>query len=405
MPIALRRDFLLPEDPGVSLPERIPIASYAPGLDARVCARAVELLDKLRQSEMMPFGSESRVASTTDSSFSILEISDLKNPYAGPWLVTGVGCFGGTALAASASGAVPSNLALWIYDNDRGMTLMKTAVLLPVLFDLDSNKTYLIRPHVMGPAASLYVRVENQGGASTGVWVSFTGETVLGKKITAAEVREAIGLGVYPSPQWRSGLWSGGALASLFDNDAVCATQSGEQLRWELRSRIAYLRLKLAESSLRPFSLYGRAIDVPQAGSLPVEIASLRNDSGFPLLVSKVTFGTVASLAATAIGAIFSNIAIQVFLTGGLEEDRYMLWRRVLAPTLVARATSIWQFERPVLVRSDEAFKVTALEQYIAATTDLYANFQGFYAQGLSADEARECVALGLLSGWSRPGD
>lgn len=396
----------LSRGPSAPLPERLPELDLSFGVDPRVCDRAVHLLDKLRRSEMLPFGSESRVASVTGGSYGILEISDLKNPFKGPWVMSQMRAWGGTTVAGSAAGAVPGNLALRIIDNDRAKPLSKNAILLAGLFALDSNTWELDRPHVFAPAASIFARLENPGGAGTGAYVSFLGEVVLGNAITAAEVREAIGLGIYPTAAWRSGVWTNSVLLPLLLSDEpVCATAEGEALRWELRARVGMLRWKLATAQVRPQALMGYVQNVPASSSRPFQIATLRNDSGFPVLLNKVVFGTVSADAASAVGSVFSNISINMFLTGGAQEDRYMTWRRILLPTLVDRSTNTWMFERPVLVRPDEAFKVEALEGGINATTDVYVGFQGFVAEGLSVDEARECASLGLFSAWRRSGD
>lgn len=396
----------LPRAWDVELPERIPILDLDMGVDARVCDRAVQLLDKLRRSEMLPFGTESRVTSVTGGSYGILEINDLKNPFKGPWVMSQVRAWGGTTVAASASGAVPGNIALRIIDNDRAKPLSKNAILLGGLFALDSNTWELDRPHVFGPAASIFARLENPGGVGTGAYISFLGEVVLGGAITAAEVREATGLGIYPTPAWQGGSWTNSVLLPLLlADEPVCATVEGEQLRWELRARVAELRIKLALSRIRPQVLMGYVQNIPVSSSRPFQVATLRNDSGFPVLINKVVLGTVTADAASAIGSVFSNVSIKLYLTGGALEDRYMTWKRVLAPTFVDRSTNTWMFERPVLVRPDEAFKMEALEEGINATTDVYSAFHGFVAEGLSVDEARECASLGLFSAWRRSGD
>ena len=391
---------------GTTTTERIPRLDLAVGVERRVCERAVRLLDKLRRSEIMPFATESRTTSVAASTVTSLEISDLKNPFNAPWVMTQVRVFTSTGLAASASGATSSNLTLRLIDNDRQKPLFKRSIRASALVGLDSNTWELDRPHVLGPAASLYAQIESTGAPGNGIWAAFLGEVVLGGIISAAEVREAIGLGIYPTSGWRAGAWTQSALLPLLMGDQpVCETEEGERLRWSLRERIAELRLKLAAATIQPYILANTATsDVPQAGSIVFPIAFLRNDSAFPVVMNKVVLATVASAAASAIGSVFNNISILAQLTGG-NDDRYITWKRALAPTFVDRSTNTWMFERPCLLKPDEAIRLVALEENVNATTDLYAAFHGFVIQGLSNDEVRECISLGLFSAWRRSGD
>lgn len=401
-------DLAIPRAVGPTVPERIPRSDLSAGVTARVVERAVELLDRLRQSEIVPYGTESRTTSTTGGSFTVLRTDDLKNIYNGPWLLSTIRCFGGAELAASAAWPVPGNLSLRIIDNDRSKPLSKTAPLLAVLCELDSNTCALDRPYVFGPASSVFCRVENAGGAGPGVWVSFLGEVVLGGQLSAGDVREAVALGIYPTAAWRAGLWSQSALGPLFESvEPVCATEAGERLRWALRERIAYLRLKLASARIHPRVFFGRAQDIPQAGSLPIESAFMRNDSSFPFVAVKCIFAAFASEAATAAVSVFSNVSVRMTIVGQDDtgSDRYVLWRRTLAPTLVDRSTNTWAFERPLLIRPDASFGIEAVEENTSATTDLYAAVHGFMVDGLSSEEVRECISLGLFSAWRRSGD
>ena len=107
---------------------------------------------------------------------------------------------------------------------------------------------------------------------------------------------------------------------------------------------------------------------------------------------------------AAGIGSVFNNISLYAQLIGG-NDDRYVTWRKMLAPTFVDRATNTWIFDRPCLIKTDEAIRLVASDEAVNATTDVYAAFHGFTIGGLSADEVRECIALGLFSAWARSGD
>jgi len=386
--------------------ERLTHADFAAGVERRVCERCVVLLDKLRRSEIMPFATESRVASVSAGVVSSLEISDLKNPFNGPWVMTQVRAYTSTGLNGTASGAIGPNLTLRLVDNDRQKPLFKRSASISAVVALDSNTWELDRPHVLGPAGSLYAQIDNVAAPPNGIWMGFLGEVVLGGHISAAEVREAIGLGVYPTSRWRAGAWSQSALLPLLMSDEpVCETAAGEWLRWELRARIAELRLKLATAVIQPYVLASTPItNIPSGASRPVPIAFLRNDSAFPIVFTKVVVSTVSADAASSIGSVFNNISLYAQLIGG-NDDRYVTWRKMLAPTFVDRATNTWIFDRPCLIKTDEAIRLVASDEAVNATTDVYAAFHGFTIGGLSADEVRECIALGLFSAWARSGD
>lgn len=364
-------------------------------LDAALCERACELLDRLRRSVLAPYVLVGSQSNLTQNVVTRMQIDDFKNASSGPLVLTRARFFTTAAVAASATGAVFRNIAVRIVDNDRTRPLTKNETLLAVLAGYNTNTAYLDRPHVVAPDASfsLSLREEN-AAATTDVFVSLLGEQVAGGLLSGAEVRELIALDLYPGLSGTRTTWAQGLLSTvLFGDDARCSSPAGEQLRWALRMRTAELRLALSRARLCAYTLQASLTDVATNTSSSLPGPALRNDSGFPLAIARLRASTLAAPAATAVGAVFSNISFTVVHSG---PNRLLTRTRTIAPCLFDIADNEWVFDRPLILGPDEGLDVGLIEGNVNATTDVYLAAFGEQVQGVSAEELREAASLGI---------
>ena len=363
----------------------------------RLCEETVRLLDKLRRSALIPFVMESNVNNATISVFSRLNVDDLKNESGGPFVCSRVRIFTTAALAAAASASVFNNISVKIVDNDRHQVLTKEPSLLPVLVSRRDNTWTLDRPHVIASEGSWDVAVQEEGvDGTTDIYVAFLGETVLGD-MTAAEVRRAVGLGIYPGFRGRYVGWS---MASFVAEalDGPCETEKGEMLRLALRLRVAQLSLKLSEAHVRPIVLEASADNLANGSLTDLPSAPLRNDSGQPLAITRAMACTVAARAAAAATSVFNNVSFEIVRS----DEKKLTWRPVLAPCLFDIRNNTWLFERPMVVEPGGSVEARVFEEAVGATTDVHFSLHGFMVEGLSTSELQECISLGLFTTWER---
>jgi len=348
---------------------------------------------------------ESRTTNLTQNVATRIEADDTKNTSGGPFIFQEGRAFTAASLAASASGAVFSNVSIQWVDNDRTQRLAKQDVLLPTLVSFETNTWKLDRPHVVSPATSFsaVLREENAAG-TTDAYLSLLGSTVIpratgGRGVTAAEVREAVALGIFPSFANELGSWERWTFFStlLGDDEPVCGSAAGEKLRLRLRERTAELRLRLAEAQYHAHVLTAFAADITQSTATPLPSDRLRNDSGAVFVVSKMRLFTRAALAATAAAAIFNNVSIGLRHMG---PDRNIVKSKCLAPLLFSRRDNTYELPHPLVLAPDETLEFDAIEENVNGATDVHVGVHGELIFGMNAEEVREAISLGLYSTW-----
>lgn len=381
------------------LPQRLDVGVR--DLDPALCERAVTLLDLLRRSEISPYVMSGSSTDLVQNVATRMQTDDFKNSSDGPFLLTRISFFTIDALAAAASGAVFSNVAAKIIDNDRKPPLTKIAVLLPALVSIADNTISLDRPHVMAPGGSFTVILREQNiGAITNAYAALRGEMISGGLLSAAQVRELIALGLYPGMLGRDQVWTQNLFVNLLFGDGPrCGSQAGEMLRWALRERVAELLSVLRRTRSSAYAFHGRVLNIATNTTTSMPTDSFRNDSGFPVLITRIKAATYTTVAATAAGAVFNNVAFVFFHSG---PNRSLTRSPVLAPCLFSISDNEWVFERPLVLGPDEALDVRLVEQSVNDTTDVYVGLQGVQMPGISAEELRECVSLGLVQPWKR---
>ena len=387
---------------GLLQAERFPATPLSAGaIGPALCERAVELLDKLRRTEIVPYVLESSLLNLAQAVATRMETDDFKNTSGGPFVLTRMRAFTAASLAASSAGAVFQNVSVKPIDNDRNEPLAKAPVLLPVYLAVDDNALVLDRPHVLAPDGSLGVMVrEGDTAGTTDLFWAFLGEVLYGDLLSAREVQELIALGLYPGFLGREVAWAQvEAMRWLFGDGPRCATLAGEALRWALRERVADLRQKLAWAERSTYVFGAGVIDITTNAVTSLPIGRFRNESGSPVALFRMNLATLTDAAASAAGAVFSNVSLEVYHSG---PNRQLTKSPVLAPCLVGIRDSEWVFERPLVLGPGEAMEINAIEENVNGTTNVYAAVHGEHVRGLSAAELREAVSLGLYQPWRR---
>lgn len=385
--------------------ERLPRPSLDARLDPRVCDRAIALLQKLRHVELSPYVLGSNSNNLVQAAFATMNVDDFKNQSGGPFILTRARFFTTAAVAASASGAVFSNISPKIIDNDQTRVLCKHPTLLPVLVDYADNSAYLDRPHVIAPVGSFSVILEEENiNATTDVWVALLGEAVVpavekGVSMTASEVREAIGLGIYPAFSSQQAAWERREFYPMLLGDEPVCSPEIEEARWDLRARVAELRLLLSQARFQSYSFEGNADNIPQNATTSMAGERFRNDSGSPMAITRIRVFTAAAVVASAAVAVFNNVAF-LFTHGGPNQT--LTRTAILGPCLFTILDNEWVLERPLILGPDEGINVQVVEQSVNATTDVYIAMHGEIVRGMSTAELRECVSLGLYGTWER---
>ena len=373
--------------------------SMAFGRESAVAERAAVLLDMLSRSVLHPyvisgFSSDGvgAYAALGRNLTTPLDPERFRNEQDGPFVITRSRCFTVTsAVAASNPAAIYSNVSLQVADREGFEVLGRDAALLPTLYSRNTGTAVLHRPYVMDRRSALLVRAtEEDVAATTLLFVSFLGEAVLGP-MSRRDVQEAILLGVYPLPGRQSSPWGRTLLLrSLFGDRPPRLKGQASDLLADLRDRVALLmeRLRAAESSA--YVLEDGRTDLTRAGDTPMSTEGLRNDARGPFAATRAALNCATALSA---GGPFSSVAVRAVST----DERLDLTRGfVEAPLLFSRATYFWIFERPHVIAPRGSLAVTLREGDVNGTTDVNLALHGEVVLGVSAEDLRMAVALGL---------
>jgi len=367
-------------------------------MNPQLVERAVDLIDGLRQSTILPYVMESSADNITQNSQTRLPVDDFKVIEGAPFLMTGMRYFATAALAASASGGPFANVSIRVMDNDRMQHLTKNPTLLASMVRYDSNTLEFDRPLVMSADGSFGITLteENVNG-TTDVFVSMLGEVIAGGKLDSDDLREAVALGVYPAFRGRHNFWDKVILASVLrSEEARCLTQEGEEKRWALRARVAELRQKLCKASFLTYIFESDTSNIPKGTTINMLSSVLRNDSGFPVAITRIGCFTGSGFAASATGSVFNNISVAATFVG--RTNFALTSSVVMAPCLFDRKDNNWLLDRPLVVGPDEGMEFRVSEEDVNATTDVNVSVQGYVVHGLSTPELQECISLGLIN-------
>ena len=382
-------------------PERTRSADVSGGPRAaalRQAARAAALLDRLRRCEIWPFMLQSEVADIAQGVVTQMSTDDLKNESGGVLVVTRGRIFSEAAKGATAIGGPAGNVSLRLLDNDGARPVMRQPVLLPTLFARDTNTWVLDRPHVLSVRGSFSAYLTEEGsGATTDVSLMLMGDAVLGD-ITASEVDELVGMGLYPGVAGSGVAWAGPLLLSQDLPDGIPA---GTELAiLSLRGRVAELRTILLRCRSRAVVLSSSVADVPANGSADVPSDSLRNDTGWPLLVTAMMTSVVDGPSSTGVAtAPYTLLSAEMSVLIG-RTRRPLVWRPTVAALIGCADSGVWALDRPMVLDPGSSVEVKVQEEGGSSANDLYVSVHGQLVEGIGAAELRECVALGLLDGW-----
>jgi len=341
---------------------------------------------------------QSEVADIAQGVVTQMSTDDLKNESGGVLVVTRGRIFSAAAKGATAIGGPAGNVSLRLLDNDGARPVMRQPVLLPTLFARDTNTWVLDRPHVLSVRGSFSAYLTEEGsGATTDVSLMLMGDAVLGD-ITASEVDELVGMGLYPGVAGSGVAWAGPLLLSQDLPDGIPA---GTELAiLSLRGRVAELRTILLRCRSRAVVLSSSVADVPANGSADVPSDSLRNDTGWPLLVTAMMTSVVAGPSSTGVATPpYTILSADVSVLIG-RTRRPLVWRPTVAALIGCADSGVWALDRPMVLDPGSSVEVKVQEEGGSSANDLYVSVHGQLVEGIGAAELRECVALGLLDGW-----
>ena len=370
------------------------VKSRVYGLEAAVAERAVILLDKLSRCTLRPYVLTSSVTDLAQAAVTNMTQTDFANQSEGPFVVTKIRWFTAASLGASAAGALFANVTAMIADTTAQFSFLKNATNLAVLASLRNNTTFLDRPYVLDQLAAFFVQLtEGDAAGTTDVYVAFHGETVAGD-ITAAEVREAIALGVYPLAGRLTSPWDQVLLVStLFGQHPVRLRGEAEDILYRLRLRVAGLREVLRAADYTAYGLSSTTSNLTQNAITSMTREDFRNEHPGPFAIQRSRIVTVTTLNATAITALFSNVSVDM----SSVDERYKLTDQfALAPVLFSRADNSWVYEHPHILGERGPIQVDLQEQDINGTTDVVVTFLGEAVRHVSTADLRAAVALGL---------
>ena len=368
--------------------------SRALGLENAVAERAVYLLDKLSRCTLRPYLLVSNSNNLTQNAVTNMTLSDFRNQAEGPFVITKLRFFTAASLAASAAGALFANVAIQIYDTTAAYQFFKQNTSFLVVGSLRSNTLFLDRPYVLERLAGLLVTLtEADAAGTTDVYVSIVGEVVAGD-MTAAEVQEAIVLGVYPMAGRQTSPWDQVLLVgSLFSPRPPRLRGPADDLLFELRTKVAKLREALRAADYTAYSLYSLSSNLTQDAITEMVREDHRNDQRGPFAIQRVRVGTVTSLGAAAVTAIFSNVSFKV---ESIDERYSITDQFALAPVFVSRADNSWAFEHPHILGARSPMQTTIRELNVNGTTDVAVAYLGEAVRGISTADMRAAVVLGL---------
>lgn len=381
---------------GVDLAARLESArSRVHGLESALAERAVVLLDRLSRSVIHPYAMSSSQTNLAASDFTDFDDDDLRNSNDGPMLVSRLRMWARSEVAATAVEAPLPQYSWMLTDGEGRHEFMRTPVFSSVLFAIDTTTWCLDRPYVLDRGAALLARAREDAGSSVNdVHLSVLGEVVLGG-MTGAEVEEALMLGVYPAAGRQSSVWDRSLLAhALFGDRPPRLKGQASDLLADLRDRVAGLRMRLMDAVPSAWSLESGTLNLAASATTAMSREDMRNDEGGPFLVSEMRMWTASALAAASAGAVFSNVDVSV---ESVAERIRLMSDPVMAGVLVSRETGTWRFDHPHIVSPTGSLQVHLRETAANATTDVNVSFLGEVLRGVSQEDVRSAVALGLL--------
>ena len=377
---------------------------------ARLTARAVYLLDGLSKSRIYPFMLQAENSDLTTGQVTQMNSDDLKNESDGVLVVTRGRVFSATAKSETTTIPAPNaEISLRLYDNDHMQLITKRPAILPVLFGWETNTWVFDRPHVISRRGSFaaFLTEEGTGSSDQDVSLMLLGDSVVGP-LTASEVQESIALGLYPGVAGSSGGWVRSLMFSALSRGERLPSEAPEEelARLDLQAKVLKLRYRLAQCRVRCAVLTSEATSVAANGVTPLPSDRLRNDSGWPMLVTQFHTNTGLFAQSSTNNAnpsttdLSSDIAV---LLGG--QRRRLVWRPVVAPLVASADSGAWRLDRPMVLPPGDSLEVKVYEEVGGASSAAKVAVHGQYLEGLGADELQAAVSLGLLDGWKAWGN
>lgn len=161
-----------------------------------------------------------------------------------------------------------------------------------------------------------------------------------------------------------------------------------------LAERAVYLLDKLSRCTLRPYVLTTNSNNLTQAAITDMTLADLRNQAEGPFIVTKIRMFTAASLGASAAGALFSNVSIQII---DQKADVTFFKNTLNLSVFGSLRSNTLYLDRPYVLGKLHGFLVQLTEGNVNGTTDVYIAFHGEVVAGdMTAEEVREAIALGV---------
>lgn len=363
------------------------------GMESALAERAVILLDKLSRCTIHPYTLYGQSTAITQNSVTDLDDEFFRNDQDGPLLVTRLRMTTGALAAASVAATPPANLALMVADQEGHHRFARHPVMVPCLYAQDNGTWQLDQPYVLGPGASLLLQVQELNVGTGVMYASVQGEVVLGG-ITDTEIEEALLLGVYPLHGRQSAIWAYEAtFARLWGNNPPRLKGKAADLLDGLRLLTAELRNKLASSRAVTYLLQTSTGNVGASATVRMSRDDLRNDQGGPMAIAKLRAWSILAPtnAATAVPLLDFSLDIESV------NERIKLTRTpALLPTVVSLKTATWAFDHPHILGELSAVDVTLQELAADANYDVYISLLGEVVRGVSLQDLRQAVALGL---------
>jgi len=377
-------------------PEVEALRSRVYGLESAVVEKAVRLMDKLSRANLHPYIMVDEQLNLTTNDVTNLDIENFRNDQDGPLVLTKLAAYTAASLTGAASpGAIFSNVSIQITDVEGHNILHRDPVLLPVAFSFESNRHIFDRPYVMDRRAALLVQAteENVNG-TTDLIFAVHSEAVIGE-LDAREVEQAIALGVYPLSGRQSSVWDTTLLfGSLFGSRPPRLKGEAADLLDALRARVAYLRAVLRECEYSTYSMEASTANLTQNLTTALSRESFRNDQDgiFTLHRSRVFTVTGGAAAAAAVAAL-DNLS---FSFASVDERIDITQNPVRSPVLYGINDNTWWLDHPHVVGKRGSVQVSVLENNANGTTDTWVSLIGEIVRGVTADEMRAAICLGL---------
>lgn len=377
-------------------PEVEALRSRVYGLESALMEKAVRLMDKLSRANIHPYVMVDEQTNLTTNDVTNLDLENFRNDQDGPLVVTKVACYTVASLTgAAAPGAIFSNVSLQITDVEGHNILHRDPTLLPVLVSFETNQQVFDRPYVMDRRAALLVQAteENING-TTDLIVAVHAEAVIGD-LTAREVEQAIAIGIYPLPGRQSSIWDATLLfGNLFGTRPPRLKGEAADLLDALRARVAYLRSVLRECEYSAYAMEADLQNLTQNATTALSRERFRNDQdGIFTLHRARVFTVTGGAAATAAVAALDNLS---FSFASVDERIDITQNPVRSPVLFGINDNTWWLEHPHVVGKRGSVQVSVLENNANGTTDTWLSLLGEIVRGITADEMRSAICLGL---------